>query len=84
MQVLERLGREEEALDVCGEALGFDPSDPLTYPLRLEMARLLAARGDKPEARAFLLENMERFPDIGDERVRKQAISLLKELEDKP
>jgi len=84
VQILERLGRSDDALRVCGEALGFDPSDPLTYPLRLEMARLLADRGRGQEAIGLLAENLRRFPEIGDERVRREVTDLMLKLGGNP
>ncbi len=82
--VLQRLGRAEEAVKVYEEALGFDPGDPLTYPIRLELAKILANQGKRDEALGHLAENLRRFPAIGDERVQKEATDLRARLEGKP
>ncbi len=83
-QVLERLGEDREAVRICEEALGFEPADPLTYPLRLHLARLLAKQGRRQDALALLAENMRRFPDVSDERVRQEVTELMSKLRESP
>jgi len=82
--VLQRLGRRAEAVKVYQEALGFDPADPLTYPVRLELARILADQGHRDEALGHLTENLRRFPDIGDARVQREVTDLMARLGEQP
>ncbi|GAB6062689.1 tetratricopeptide repeat protein [Deferrisoma palaeochoriense] len=76
-QTLARLGRKHEAERVYREILALDPADPLTYGVRLDLARLLADEGRRVEALALCKENLERFPRIADERARKATEALL-------
>ncbi|MEW6488929.1 MAG: tetratricopeptide repeat protein [Thermodesulfobacteriota bacterium] len=83
-RILNHLGRTEEALRVYSEILGFDPGAPLTFSVRLEMARLLATRGKAEEARSLLLDNLNRFPDLQDERLQREAVEMLVKVGVKP
>lgn len=79
-RLLSHVGQPEEALRVYSEVLGFDPDAPLTFGVRLEMARLLATRGRTEEARGLLLDNLSRFPELGDERLQREALEMLAKL----
>ncbi len=76
-QTLARLGRPAEAERVFREILATDPGDPLTYGVRLDLARMLAGRGQTVEALALLRENLDRFPRIADERAKEATRKLL-------
>lgn len=83
-RILSHLGRPDEALRVYSEILGFDPDAPLTFGVRMEMARLLAARGENGQARELLVDNLQRFAELGDERLRREVVEMLGRLGDTP
>lgn len=75
-KLLQALGREQEASRVYSEMLGIDPRHPITYHVRLEMARYHLRRGETAEARRLVTEDLRLFPDIADERAREEALEL--------
>lgn len=70
----------EEAINVYDEILSFQPNDPETYWMRIEMARTLIGLGRKDEARTTLLDNLARFPNVEDQRARMEVVMLLSQL----
>lgn len=70
----------EEAINVYDEILSFQPNDPETYWMRIEMARTLIGLGRKDEARTALLDNLMRFPNVEDQRARMEVVMLLSQL----
>ncbi len=83
-KLLESLGRKDEALHVYREILGVDGFDPVTYGVRLDMAQILAARGERDAAAALLRENLTRFPEMDDPRLRQQVLEFLARVETGP
>ncbi len=82
--LLARLGRTDEAGRVYREILALAPSAPISYGVRLSLARLLEARGDTAGALELLRENLRRFPRIADHLARRETEALLKRLEAAP
>lgn len=70
----------DEAITVYEEILSFQPNDPETYWMRIEMARTLMGLGRRDEARTALLENLSRFPNVEDQRARMEVVMLLAQL----
>jgi tetratricopeptide (TPR) repeat protein len=76
-KLLDALGQTSAALRVYGEILSIDPNAPITYSVRIEMAKIMAARGEKEAAMQLLTDNLVRLPDIPDERARAEVVELL-------
>jgi len=76
-KLLQAMGRPGDALRVYAETLGFDPSDPVTYSVRLEMARLHEAMGESEAVVQLLTENLRRFPVPPDESSKRELMQLL-------
>lgn len=81
-KILVELKRPEEAVAVFEEILGFQPNDPETYWMRIDMARALMSLNKKPQARGALLENLSRFPLMEDLRAKMEVVTLLTQLGD--
>ncbi|TLN00222.1 tetratricopeptide repeat protein [bacterium] len=79
-RLLAELGKTGEAIRVYDEILGFYPDNPKTYWIRIEMARVLIALGDKDRARMVLMDNLARFPEQEDQRARMELVNLLVKL----
>ena len=61
--LLLKVGRIDEAMAVLGEILALDPDHPLTFGVRMDLAKLLTTQGKKDQAVELLRENLKRFPD---------------------
>ncbi len=83
-EVLERLGRPEEALCAYRAVLEEDPGDPITHGVRLDIARLLELRGEKREALRVLNENLRRFRDVPRDPTKREVLRLMNLLRSPP
>ncbi len=83
-EILERLGRPEEALCAYRAILEEDPGDPITHGVRLDMARLLEQRGEKREALRILNENLRRFRDVPRDPTKREVLRLMNLLRSPP
>jgi tetratricopeptide (TPR) repeat protein len=77
--LLLKVGRIDEAMAVLGEILALDPGHPLTYGVRMDLAKLLTTQGKKDRAAELLRENLRRFPDTPDKQ-RQDLKRLLESL----
>lgn len=71
--LLLKVGRIDDAMGVLGEILALDPTHPLTYGVRMDLAKLVAGRGDRERAVALLRENLDRFPDTPEKQKQDVA-----------
>ncbi len=74
------LGKPEEAVLIYNEILGFQPNNPETYWMRIDMAKTLISLGENDQAKNVLLENLARFPEQQDQRARMEVVMLLTKL----
>ncbi len=82
--LLARSGRTGDAERVYREILALAPASSVSYGVRLELARLLEARGDVGGALELLRQNVLQFPDTGDAEARRETERLLRRLEAAP
>ncbi len=82
--LLARCGRTGDAERVYREILALAPASPVSYGVRLALARLLEARGDVGGALELLRQNVLQFPEVGDEEARRESERLLEHLEGAP
>lgn len=75
--LLLKVGRIDEAIGVLGEILALDPGHPLTYGVRMDLAKLLGTQGKRDRSVELLRENLRRFPQASD----KQKQDLVKLIE---
>lgn len=83
-RLLAALGDDASSLAVYGEILAVDGDHPITYGVRLAMAKTLARRGEREPALRLLQDNLRRFPNIGDEKIRAEVTALAASLEGQP
>ncbi len=83
-EILEQLGRPDEALCAYQAILEEDPGDPLTHGVRLDIARLLEQRGEKREALRVLNENLRRFRDVPRDPTKREVLRLMNLLRSPP
>jgi tetratricopeptide (TPR) repeat protein len=83
-EILERLGRPDEALCAYQAILEEDPGDPVTHGARLDIARLLEQRGENREALRILNENLRRFRDVPRDPTKREVLRLMNLLRSPP
>ncbi len=76
-KILMEMKRPDESISVYREILGFQPDDPETYWMRIDLARALLSQGRREEAKNVLFDNLARFPNVEDQRARMEVVLLL-------
>ncbi|HSH69706.1 MAG TPA: tetratricopeptide repeat protein [Deferrisomatales bacterium] len=79
-KLYQEMGREDEALRVYEEILGVDQTHPITYVIRLNMAQLLVKRQQRERALELLEQALQLFPQVEDERSKRQVLQLAQQL----
>jgi tetratricopeptide (TPR) repeat protein len=78
------MGREEDGLRVYEEILGVDRTHPITYQIRLQMAKLLEKRAQKKRALELLEQDLALFPEVEDKRAEQEVIEMARRLRAAP
>ncbi|MBI5017752.1 MAG: tetratricopeptide repeat protein [Deltaproteobacteria bacterium] len=77
--LLLKVGKIDEAMAVLSEILALDPKHPLTYGVRVDLAKLLTTRGKQDRAVELLKENLRVFPDAP-EKQRQDLVRAIQSL----
>ncbi|TLN15975.1 tetratricopeptide repeat protein, partial [bacterium] len=82
--ILRDMGRDGEALDYYQSIVAENPEDPITYGVRLEMARILERQGELKGALEVLGANASRFSKVPNDPTRAEIIRIMDLLQKKP
>ena len=74
------MARESDALRVYEEILGVDPTHPITYQIRLQLAKLLEKHGRPKRSLELLEQNLRMFPVVKDKRAEQEVRATVQRL----
>lgn len=72
----QELGQEDKAIQVYEEVLGLDSTHPITYGIRFNLAQLLVKHAQQARALELLEQALALFPQVEDERAKRQVLEL--------